>query len=367
MSGYNRLTLTTRWCTGLLALCGCVVAFAGVVWMRATSLNKPFTSLRVTVVPERLRADGYDTAVLSIESVDSNVPSISLQDPIHGVAIEEISGGAGRWYARIRVGIVPGRIDLRIESSEHPVAHVQLTAELDDRDSAGDGTPDFLRLDSEHDEQTFLRWFTYLAEAQYFQSEAARSSEIKDCAALIRYAYREALRIHDAAWANSVQLPLVPAFGTIGKYQYPFTPLGASLFRVRAFSFQAKDLTDGAFLQFADARTLWRFNTHLVSRDLAAALPADLLFFRQVSDRVTFHSMIYLGRSQWRPDGRSYVVYHTGPDGSDPGEIRRLTVEELERFPQPEWRPVIANPNFLGVARWNILRRGTNEPESWSR
>ena len=110
---------------------------------------------------------------------------------------------------------------------------------------------------------------------------------------------------------------------------------------------------------------MWRFNTHLVSRDLSAALPGDLVFFRQVSDHITFHSMIYLGQSQWRPDGRSYLVYHTGPDGADPGQIRRLTVEELERFLQPEWRPLIANPNFLGVARWNILRRGTNEPQSW--
>ena len=41
---------------------------------------------------------------------------------------------------------------------------------------------------------------------------------------------------------------------------------------------------------------------------------------------------------------------------ADPGEIRRLTVEELMRFPQPEWRPIAANPSFLGVSRWNILR-----------
>ena len=67
--------------------------------------------------------------------------------------------------------------------------------------------------------------------------------------------------------------------------------------------------------------------------------------------------MIYLGESQIRPDGRRYVVYHTGPDGADPGEIRRLTLEELARFPRPEWRPLPANPVFLGVFRWNILRR----------
>ena len=53
-----------------------------------------------------------------------------------------------------------------------------------------------------------------------------------------------------------------------------------------------------------------------------------------------FHSMIYLGESQLRPDGQVYVLYHTGPDGGDPGEIRRLTIGELLEFPQAEWRPV---------------------------
>jgi uncharacterized protein YfaT (DUF1175 family) len=65
--------------------------------------------------------------------------------------------------------------------------------------------------------------------------------------------------------------------------------------------------------------------------------------------------MIYLGESQVRPDGHRYFLYHTGPDHSSKGEMRRLTVEELTHFPQSEWRPLASNPSFLGVARWNIL------------
>ena len=34
-----------------------------------------------------------------------------------------------------------------------------------------------------------------------------------------------------------------------------------------------------------------------------------------------------------------------------------MTVEELMRFPQAEWRPTADNPGFLGVSRWNILRK----------
>jgi hypothetical protein len=100
-------------------------------------------------------------------------------------------------------------------------------------------------------------------------------------------------------------------------------------------------------------------NTHFVSRDLARALPGDLLFFRQDSGHMPFHSMIYLGESPIAKDGARYVVYHTGPDGSDPGEIRRLSLPELLRFPEPQWRPIGPNRNFLGVYRWNILREGS--------
>jgi hypothetical protein len=64
--------------------------------------------------------------------------------------------------------------------------------------------------------------------------------------------------------------------------------------------------------------------------------------------------MIYLGESQLHRDGKHYFLYHTG----NPGEIKRLTVEELTHFEQPEWRPLATNPNFLGVSRWNILRKG---------
>jgi uncharacterized protein YfaT (DUF1175 family) len=66
--------------------------------------------------------------------------------------------------------------------------------------------------------------------------------------------------------------------------------------------------------------------------------------------------MIYLGASQFAKDGERYVVYHTGPDGAEPGEIRRLSLPELLLFPEPQWRPIGANRNFLGVYRWNILR-----------
>jgi uncharacterized protein len=312
--------------------------------------------------PQRILADGYDSAMLSIESAAADLPRVTLSDATLGARVDEVAGGDGKWQARIRAGVSPGSLGIRVTTLGAPATTAELTLLLDAEDSAEDGTPDFLRLDAERDRQAFRRWFTYLAEAQFFQDPSARPPEINDCAALIRYAYREALHAHDSAWADSVRVPVLPAFASVEKYHYPFTPLGAALFRVRAGSFTKSDLNNSAFLQFADAQTLWRFNTHFVSRDIARALPGDLLFYRQAgsSSHVTFHSMIYLGDSQMRRDGHRYFLYHTGPEGSNAGEIKRLSVEELTHFPQAEWRPLAGNPNFLGIARWNILRQGAD-------
>ena len=69
--------------------------------------------------------------------------------------------------------------------------------------------------------------------------------------------------------------------------------------------------------------------------------------------------MIFLGPSQLGDgaSGEEFVIYHTGPIGKSPGEIRRPTVTQLMNYPDPRWRPVPSNPSFLGVYRWNILRR----------
>jgi len=223
-------------------------------------------------------------------------------------------------------------------------------------DSFSDGTPDFLRLDRD-DERVFRRWFTFLAEAQYFQARENRPPEIVDCAALIRYAYREALRTHDSRWAAEARVPLLKGADSIAAWHYPDARMGANLFRVAPGPYDPADLANGSFAQFADVKTLGRYNTHRIARDLARALPGDLLLYRQESDHMPFHSMIYLGPSQISRDAARYVVYHTGPDGADPGIIRRLSTNELAAYPEPEWRPLAANPSFLGIYRWNILRK----------
>ncbi|MGD1105531.1 MAG: DUF1175 family protein [Terracidiphilus sp.] len=218
-------------------------------------------------------------------------------------------------------------------------------------DRFGDGTPDFLRLSDPADQAAFRRWFTLIAEYQTVRPPADVPSEIGDCAGLLRYSYREALKRHDEGWfqTSGIKVPAPP--GEIRTWSYPHTPLGTALFRVQPGAFQPDDLSNGSFAQFADARTLVEHNAYLVSRDVRAALPGDLLFYRQFGQSSPWHSMIVV-----RSDAAAEIVYDTGPDRGKPGEIRRVLLSELLDHPQPQWRPLAGNPNFLGVYRWNILR-----------
>ncbi len=228
-------------------------------------------------------------------------------------------------------------------------------------DRFGDGTPDFLRLDSPEDRDAFRRWFAVIAEYQALRPDKELPPEINDCAALIRYAYRNALHGHDEAWFQETQLRPPEALPSVEKYGYPHTLLGAALFRVKPGVYERGDERNGAFTEFADAKTLKSLNTFFVSRDIRQARQGDLLFYFQLEQGSPFHSMIFIGRSQWPVEGESpqvddVVVYHTGPTGKKPGEMRRVRVEELLHHPSPRWRPVDGNSNFLGVYRWNILK-----------
>ncbi len=218
-------------------------------------------------------------------------------------------------------------------------------------DRYADGTPDFLRLTDPADQAAFRQWFTAIADYQAVRPRADVPVEITDCASLLRYAYREALKRHNDAWFvdSGMEVPALP--GEIRAWRYPDTPLGAALFRVRPGNFDPADAANGTFAQFADAKTLVERNAYFVSRDVRQAQPGDLLFYRQFGQSSPWHSMIVT-----RAGGQAAVVYDTGQDHGRTGELRRVAMAELLDHPQPQWRPVSANANFLGVYRWNILR-----------
>ena len=267
------------------------------------------------ISPPRLTADGYSSATLRA----TQPATFTIVSGQHAARIEG---------SRIVAGVLGGPVV--VEARRAGFAPVRATLE-----TVAQSPDEFLPLDDEADRAAFTGWFTYLAESQYFAP--VLPPEINDCAALLRFAYREALREHDGRWAGDLKLTDVPPIAGVRKYAFPYTPLGARLFRTR----------DG-FAEFADAEMLIRYNAHFLGRDLRVAAPGDLLFYRQLEQDQPFHTMIFLG---------DFVVYHTGPFHGGPGEMRRPSVAELLHHPAPQWRPQIGNPNFLGVYRWNILRR----------
>jgi uncharacterized protein len=323
-----------------------------------------------------LPADGFSSTELSIHSstgralrgLEVQVENASGAPPprlrsgqafsqSERVAVESLAIDHDSARVRLRAGVNPGQTRLRISAPGFTPQEIVVQTVLDASDTIGDGTPDFLRLHDPADRAAFRRWFTLLAESQYYRGKKL-PTEIDDCAALLRFSYREALRQHDSSWAHATALPVPASAADVQQYHYPYTPLAASLFRVRNGSFTAGDLGDGAFAQFADVKNIWRYNTFFMGRDFTRARPGDLLLFRQDRDgqAMAFHAMIFLGRSQIESGGEQFIVYHTGPEGKARGEIRRWSVAELINYPEVRWRPIASNPAFLGVYRWNILR-----------
>ena len=312
------------------------------------------TLLSVATPTSQILADGRSTLRLGLRFAHDKVPdelSVHILDENgHGTA--SISGAPPSLV--YRAGVLPGTVKVKISGKIAAPVTIAITTVADDRDSFGDGTPDFLRLDSVTDRQAFRHWFILIAERQALAGSGL-PAEINDCAALLRYSYREAMRRHDARWATALDFGNLPAASDIAKYQYPYTPVGPRLFRVTEGRFTPADLSDGTFTEFADVKTLVLANAHFLSREVQQARPGDLIFYRQFEQHSPFHSMIFVGQSHFGP-GDDWVVYHTGPDGSWPGEIRRVHLSSLLQHPDARWRPLAGNRNFLGIYRWNILR-----------
>jgi hypothetical protein len=245
-------------------------------------------------------------------------------------------------------------------AARHAGTHTVGSIDADD-----DGIPDRAELRSYGDRENFRRWFTALAETQFYEMSKQWNAEQRDCAGLVRFSWREALRTHDRPWLRRMGGAYESVAADVRAYTLERgSPLGERLFRTRPGAFQEHDLTNDTFSDFADARTLKEFNAEFVSRDRRRAEAGDLLFFHQPwAGRFPYHVMIFLGAAREASEGAAdWVVYHTGasPDnsGGDDGRgtIKKVRLAVLDEHPDRRWRPVETNRNFLGFYRLKILR-----------
>ena len=235
-----------------------------------------------------------------------------------------------------------------------------------DADLDHDGIPDNAELRSFNDRDNFRRWFTWIAEMQFYKLSDEWNSEQRDCAGLVRFAWRESLRTHDRPWYRRMGENYDAGASDV-TVSLTSEPLREKLFRTAPGNYSAADVANGKFSEFADAQTLKMFNSTFVSRDREQARPGDLLFFHQPwVQKYPYHVMIFLGEARVAGEGaregaregaHDWVVYHTGASPADAGTVKKVRLSVLDQHPNKRWRPIPSNPNFLGFYRLKILNQ----------
>jgi len=314
-------------------------------------------STTARLVPAAIFANGTSSARLtwSVENVFGRpvpyypaITRVELEPDdslVRLVGESSRSGGPAELELFLRAGDRPGDLRVRLHDGED-VLTFGLRLLEDDGDRDADGIPDRAELSDRADREAFRKWFAAIAEAQFYAPDRRWAGVHRDCAGLIRFAYKEALRKHDRRWLQEVKYLHQPAQRDVRRYNYPGVPvLGERVFRARPGAYRSGDDIEKDFSAAASARVLWEHNTVFLGKELQDARPGDLLFFRNPERHSSpMHSMILL-------DGR--LVYHNGED-----EVRLVTVAELNSHRDDCWHVRRDNPHFLGFYRWKILEGG---------
>jgi uncharacterized protein YfaT (DUF1175 family) len=247
----------------------------------------------------------------------------------------------------------PRNLDGKTESKRLTRSEPAPDADLDH-----DGIPDTAELRTFNDRESFRRWFTWIAEMQFYKLSDEWNTEQRDCAGLVRFAWRESLRKHDRAWYQRMGENYDPVASDVS-IDLASGPLREKLFRTMPGNYSTRDVTEGKFSEFADAQTLKMFNATFVGRDRQQAQPGDLLFFHQPwVQKYPYHVMLFLGEPRFASENaRDWVVYHTGASPQDAGEVKKVRLAVLDQHPNKRWRPLPTNPNFLGFYRLKILNQ----------
>ena len=201
----------------------------------------------------------------------------------------------------------------------------------------------------EGDREAFRAWFVAILEQQLEGPSPAWEPAQRDCAGLLRFAFREAWGPHTEAWRDHLGYAGSPVAGD------PHASL-AGPWR-RAFP------TPEGWRPFAKGTYLRELACVKLGRDLAEARPGDLIFFARGGARSQpDHAMAFVRSDE---GGQPVLMYHTGPETTGgtkaEGEVRRVRLEDLLHHPDVEFRPLPENPAFLGLYRWKVLAASLRE------
>ncbi|WP_246598823.1 DUF1175 family protein [Methylogaea oryzae] len=196
------------------------------------------------------------------------------------------------------------------------------------------------------DENALRRSVSYLALYQARKVSPLWEGRQRDCAGLVRFAYREALKERSVAQTRRLGLPPALHLPTVSSRSRRLFPQYPHIWQVGVDSGGKPRRGD-----FADAETLVGYNFRHKSQSLQAARSGDLLVYRKpLENDQPYHLMLYVENAP-----HDLAVYHNGAHGAD-AQVRVVRAEELFRSPDPVWIPAGDNPHFLGVYEWNRLR-----------
>ena len=346
------------------------------VYVGYRALDAKIADFDMVLTPSRISADGVSSSLLEIRILSrfghqldaSALPAAPAVTITEGESLVRVISLGDSLRYRLVAGHETGtvRIQARVPGAPAPMeAVLELMPSLADRNH--NGYPDQIDLSSESDRSSFRRWFTAIALGQMTHLDDRWND--RDCAGLLRYCYREALKRHDNTWLAARKWLVDVSIPDVRKYNYPAVPLvGTRVFNAgsrpedaiareaslgsgdsRSNRHDSRSLSMTAnFTEFAEAARLKDNSLRFLSRSPEDALPGDVIFYLNDTDsRWPYHSMIYLG------SGRT--IYHTGPDDDKPGIVKRMDLSDLARHPNPRWHPIASNPYFLGFYRWRIL------------
>ncbi len=224
-------------------------------------------------------------------------------------------------------------------------------------DTNRNGIPDGAEIRSYEDRENFRDWFTAIAEYQFYKQSEAWNPEQRDCSGLVRFAWREALRKHDRLWFQKMGAEYESVAPDVAAYNLEDGVLKERLFRTKDGLFNKSDLTDGTFQEFADAASVMKYNAVFLGKDRSRLKRGDLVFyFQPFVQKYPYHVMIFVGEARTNNESaRDWVVYHTGTSADDKGVVKKVRLDTLDQHPDPRWRPVVNNKNFIGYYRLKIL------------
>lgn len=245
-----------------------------------------------------------------------------------------------------------GEIQVEIRSGAETATQT-LTFQMSDRDSDQDGFPDTVEIG---DDTAFRDWFAAIADSLFYYPADTWYDWQQHCSGLVEFAFVEALKRHDSAWAANYRYLSDFSMTDDRAYYYPDVPfLRTRLFRVKDGVFRLESVeTD--FAEHVNGTVLRAQNMVFVSKHVEDSKKGDMLCFLHPDNiQMPSHLMIYIGAPPAFAKDEGFLVYHTGPGARSSGEMRKIRVRELMKHPDPSWRPVPQNPSFLGVFRWKIL------------